>query len=210
MGFVLLASPVFALNPKPAPNAKSIARRVDAHYNKLRSLSVQFTETYMGMGMSRTESGRLLIARPGCMKWSYAHPAGKLFVVDGKYGYSYTPGDAQAERYPSRQLNDFRSPLRFLLGHTHIEKELTSLTVTPDEGGFVLHGVPKGMGKQVTKVQLRVLADGTIQEIRWTEADGATTEFLLNEERENPPIAPGAFTFRPPPGVVVVRGLAPI
>lgn len=210
LSFVLLVSPAFASSHGLTPNAKSIARRVDAHYNKLRGLSVQFTETYTGMGMSRTESGTLLIAKPGRMKWSYAHPAGKLFVVDGKYGYSYTPGDAQAERYPAKQLNDFRSPLRFLLGRTHIEKELTGLTVTPNEGGFELRGVPKNMEKQVADVRLEVAADGTIQAIRWRETDGATTEFIFQGERENPPMVPGTFTFQPPPGVVVVRGLAPI
>jgi outer membrane lipoprotein carrier protein len=192
------------------PTAAQAAGRVDAHYNHLHSLRVQFTETYQGMGMKRMETGTLLLAKPGRMKWSYTQPAGKLFLVDGKYGYSYTPGDAQAERYPAKQLEDFRSPLRFLLGHARIEKELTGLTLAADGDHYRLRGVPKGMEQRVSEVSLTVTADGTIEAIEWKETDGATTEFRLTGEQGNPAISADTFLFQAPPGVVVVRGLAPI
>ncbi len=192
------------------PTLPELAGRVDAHYNRLHSLSVQFTETYQGMGMQRSESGTLLLAKPGRMKWSYTQPAGKLFVIDGKYGYSYTPGDAQAERYPTKQLEDFRSPLRFLLGHAQIQKELTGLTLTPDGADYQLRGVPKGMEQRVSEVELTVTIDGTIEVMQWKETDGATTEFRLSNEQQNPMLSAGAFSFQPPAGVVVVHGLAPI
>jgi outer membrane lipoprotein carrier protein len=162
------------------------------------------------MGMTRTETGTLWVAKPGRMKWSYTKPAGKLFVVDGKYGYAYTPGDAQAERYPAKELSDFRSPLRFLLGHTRIAKELSDLEVTQSGASYELRGIPQGTEARVSEVKLTVAPDGTIQRIRWKETDGATTEFDLSVEIVNPLIAPGTFTFQAPPGVVVVRGMAPI
>ncbi len=187
-----------------------MAKRVDAHYNRLHSLRVQFTETYQGMGMRRSESGTLLIEKPNRMKWDYTQPSGKVFVVNGKYGYSYTPGDAQAERYPAKQLEDFRSPLRFLLGHTQIQKELTGLTMISNGSGYQLRGVPRGMEQQVSEVQLNVAPSGTIESIRWRETDGATTEFRLTEAQRNPALPAGTFSFQPPAGVVVVTGLAPI
>lgn len=195
---------------KSPPTAHSVAARVDAHYNHLRSLSVQFTETYQGMGMDRTESGALLLARPGRMKWVYSQPEGKLFVIDGKYGYSYSPGDAQAQRYPAKQLEDFRSPLRFLLGHAQIEKELSGLTMTPDGQEYRLRGVPHDMEQRVSQVTLTVTASGTITAIAWRETDGATTDFRLMNEQPNPPVSASSFSFQPPAGVVVVHGLAPM
>ncbi len=204
------AMPAWAATASTTPTVQELAKRVDAHYNHLHSLSVQFIETYRGMGMKRAESGTLLLAKPGRMKWSYTQPAGKLFVIDGKYGYSYTPGDAQAERYPAKQLEDFRSPLRFLLGHARIEKELHDLTLTADSTDYRLRGVPNGMEQRVSDVELTVTADGTIEAIEWKETDGATTEFRLMNEQGNPPILPDSFLFQPPAGVVVVRGLAPI
>jgi outer membrane lipoprotein carrier protein len=214
-GWILPALLLFAAVPlvvhaAAAPTAQEISKRVDAHYNHLRSLRVQFTETYNGMGMKRTESGTLLLAKPGRMKWLYAEPAGKLFVIDGKYGYAYTPGDAQAEKYPAKQLQDFRSPLRFLLGHAQIEKELSGVTMTPDGTNYRLHGVPVNMEQRVSEVDLTVTADGKIEAMDWKEADGASTEFRLMDEQENPAIAADSFTFQAPQGVVVVRGMAPI
>ena len=203
--FLLLPASAWA-----APTVTEVASSVDRHYNRLHSLRVQFTETYDGMGMKRTESGRLLLEKPGRMKWMYAQPAGKVFLIDGKYAYSYTPGDAQADRYPAKKLDDFRTPLRFLLGHAHLEKELSGLTMTQLGKVYRLRGVPKNMGQQVSEVDLTVTADGTIQAISWKESDGATTAFQLSDEQKNPQIAPDSFHFQPPVGVVVVRGLAPI
>jgi outer membrane lipoprotein carrier protein len=187
-----------------------IGKRVDRHYNRLHSLSVRFTETYLGMGMKRTESGVLLLEKPGRMRWNYTNPAGKVFVIGGKYGYSYTPGDAQAERYRAKQLEDFRSPLRFLLGHTRIEKELTNLTLARKGADYQIRGVPKGMEQRVVEVELTVTANGRIEAIQWRETDGATTEFQLSNELPNPPLAADTFSFHAPAGVAVVKGMAPI
>lgn len=189
---------------------RELTRQVDQHYDRLHSLSVHFTETYSGMGMQRAESGILLLEKPGRMRWNYTDPLGKVFVIGGQYGYSYTPGDAQAERYPAKQLEDFRSPLRFLLGHTRIEKELTNLTLMPNGAEYLLRGIPKGMEQRVAEVELTVTSDGKIQAIQWSEVDGAITSFRLTDEQPNPPLDAATFSFVPPAGVVVVNGLAPM
>jgi outer membrane lipoprotein carrier protein len=122
-------------------DAHALAAKVDDHYNHLTSLRASYTEHYSGMGQKRTETGVLLLRKPGRMRWTYSD--GKLFVLDSKFATSYTPGDAQATRVPSKQLDDMRSPLRFLLGHTKLEKELDGLKATPAAGGDVtLAGMP--------------------------------------------------------------------
>ena len=96
------------------------------------------------MGIQRTESGTLLLVKPGRMKWQYSSPPGKLFLLDGKFAWFYTRGDPQVQRIPAKELNDLRSPLRFLLGHTELEKEIGNLTAAPAPNGFfTLTGQPK-------------------------------------------------------------------
>src|SRR6185312_15568094 len=143
------------------------------HYNHLTSLRAHYVEHYTGMGMDRTESGTLLLKKPGRMRWSYDKPVGKVFVLNGKYAWFYTPGDAQAQRIPAKQLDDLRSPLRFLLGHTQLKKELDGLTVTPDGAGFRVAGIPKGMEERVKSLALKVTAAGAIEGIRMEEVSGA-------------------------------------
>jgi len=194
-----------------SPEAHKLAQRVDRHYNQLHSLKAGFTESYEGMGMRRTESGTLLLEKPGKMRWEYSEPAGKLFVLDGKYAWFYSRGDSQVQRIPAKELDDLRSPLRFLLGHTEIEKELTNLTLAPAaEGRFALSGQPKGLEKRVSRLTLTVSADGAITGIEIEEVDGALTRFTFTGEEADGTVPKGTFRFVPPAGVPVVDALPPV
>ena len=201
-----VCAPVCAL----AQSQDAIVRKVDEHYNHLTSLRAHYSERYSGMGMDRTEEGTLLLKKPGRMRWSYAAPVGKVFVLDGKFGWFYTPGDAQATRVPAKELDDLRSPLRFLLGHTQLAKELDNLTVAPEGSGFRISGVPKGMAQRVKLLSLWVTGTGAIERMRLEEVDGAVTEFAFSGIEENVPVKDSDFGFVPPAGVTVVQGLAPM
>ena len=194
-----------------APSATQLAAAVDRHYNVLHRLRVNFTETYQGMGMDRHESGVLLLEKPGRMRWNYAEPAGKVFVLDGKYGWFYTPGDAQVQQIPAKKLDDLRSPLRFLLGHAQLTKELDGLTMAPADGDmFRLRGVPRGMEQRVRSLELVVSREGTIHSMTLEELDGSRTSFVFKDEQANPVIAVDTFRFTPPAGVQVVEGAPPV
>ena len=192
------------------PSATALAAKVDAHYNHLHSLTAHFTERYRGMGIDRTETGTLTLSKPGRMRWTYDAPSGKIFVLDGKFAVSYTPGDSQALRTPAKQLDDLRSPLRFLLGHTEIAKELDGLTLTLVSGGYTLSGVPKGMQQTVQSIGITVDASGQITGMRIVQTDGAETSFAFSDIRENVATPDSEFQFDPPPGVTIINGVAPI
>ena len=196
---------------QPSPSAKELAARVDRHYNQLRSLKAGFAENYQGMGIKRTESGTLLLLKPGRMKWDYSAPSGKLFLLDGKYAWFYTRGDPQVQRIPAKELDDLRSPLRFLLGHTELGKEMDTLTLGTAPGGlFTLTGQPKGQEARIKRLTLTVTAEGTITAIEIEETDGALTHFDFSGEQPNVPVAPDTFLFTAPPGVPVVNALPPV
>lgn len=204
-GLVLLAA--LTANAQ-APNA--ILRKVDDHYNHLSSLRTRYTEVYSGMGLHRSETGTLTLKKPGRMRWAYDQPAGKLFVLDGKFAWFYTPGDPQAQRIPAKQMNDLRTPLRFLLGHTELQKELDNINVVPAGTDEIITGIPKGMQQRVKQLTLRVSTNGTIEAMKLEELDGATTEFTFTNIEENVSVPDGDFRFTPPLGVTVVNGLPPI
>ena len=202
--FVCCATRMFALDDA------ALIRKVDDHYNHLTSLRAHYTEHYTGMGMDRTESGTLLLKKPGRMRWNYDQPVGKVFVLDGKYAWFYTPGDTQAQRVPAKELDDLRSPLRFLLGHTQLQKELDNLTVTPEGSGYKITGVPKGMSQRVKALTLGVTSTGTIEQMQIEELDGSVTSFNFSGIAENVPVKSEDFIFHPPAGVAIVNGLPPI
>ncbi len=191
--------------------AHDLAQRVDRHYDQLHSLKASFTENYAGLGMTRSESGTLLLRKPGRMLWQYSLPPGKIFLLDGKYAWFYSKGDAQVQRIPAKELDDLRSPLRFLLGHTQIEKELTGLTLAAAPNGcFTLTGQPKGQQRRVTRLALTVTAAGAITAIEVEEPDGAITRFTFTGEQPDVEIPAAVFRFTPPPGVPVVDAMPPV
>ena len=190
---------------------RALLKRVDDHYNHLHTLRTEFTETYDGLGLHRAESGTLLLSKPGRMRWTYTQPRGKLFVLDQYYAYSYAPGDAQAQRLPAKQLDDMRSPLRLLLGHTELRRELVDLSVkTEPDGSTSISGRPAGPPAQLRQLELRVAASGAIRELRLTDQDGSQTHFAFQQTEENVPVSDRDFLFSPPIGVPIVNGLPPV
>ena len=193
-----------------AATAPEIAARVDQRYNHLETLQADFTETYHGAGVSKTESGVLWLKRPGKMLWDYREPRAKVFVSDGKSAWFYVPGERQARKAAVKKLDDLRSPLRFLLGKSKLEKELSGLSLAAEvspatPGNVVLGGVPKGMEDRVSSVLMEVTPKGEIARIVVNEVDGASTEYRFDNQRENQPIADERFHFAPPPGVEVIE-----
>jgi outer membrane lipoprotein carrier protein len=207
---LLLALCLFPRTALCADTAQQLAQRVDKYYNGLHSLRTAFTESYRGMGIDREESGTLLLRKPGKMHWSYTNPPGKIFLLDGKYAWFYSPGDAQVERVAAAQMDDLRSPLRFLLGRTQLQKELDGLTLSTTPEGLQLSGVPKGMQNRVAKIVLGVNADGVIHSMSITETDGAQTAFTFKDSQADAPAPDSDFVFHPPPGIPVVDGLPPV
>lgn len=192
-------------------DAHAIADKVDQRYNRMRTLEADFTETYTGAGMTRTESGTLLLKKPGQMRWNYDQPRAKVFVTDGHIAWFYVPGEKQARRTPVKQLDDLRSPLRYLLGKTKLEKELDGLSLAPDQkpvnsGDVILRGIPRGMRDRVEQTLLEIAPDGMIVRIVVEELDGSMTEFRFHQQKENVQLADEQFHFIPPAGVEIVAG----
>ncbi|GAC1431068.1 MAG: outer membrane lipoprotein carrier protein LolA [Terriglobales bacterium] len=191
-------------------NVHAISQAVDSHYNHLRSLQAEFTETYHGAGMDRTESGTLLLKKPGKMRWEYRSPKEKLFLDDGKNAWFYLPGERQVRKTPVKKLDDLRSPLSFLLGKTQLEKELRGLSLAPDvapikPGDVVLRGIPVRWSDRITQVLLEVAPNHQIVRLVVEEVDGSTTEYALNQQKENIEMTDKNFQFVPPAGTETIQ-----
>jgi outer membrane lipoprotein carrier protein len=209
---LVLPSPLCAL----AEDVHAIAQAVDEHYNHLHSLQAEFTETYRGSGMERTESGTLWLAKsglkkPGKMRWEYRSPREKLFVSDGTSAWFYVPGDRQVRKTDARKLDDARSPLALLLGRTRLEKELQGLSLAPDvepvaTGDVVLRGVPQALADRVSEILLEVTPEHRIARIVMNEVDGSATEYRFSDQKENVAIPERQFQFSPPAGTETIEG----
>jgi outer membrane lipoprotein carrier protein len=184
----------------------SLLKNVEARYNKAKTLQVFFKETYTPPGkMKRSESGILMLKKPGKMRWQYSQPAGKLFVSDGKWLWLYTPDENRAEKMKFKETDDLRAPLAFLLGKLNFDKEFQNLKGVQEAGGMRITAEPKSENLPYSHVEFLVGADTTIKEVKVTGYDKSIIHFTFDQERLDPPLEGKLFNFQPPKGVELVE-----
>ncbi len=185
-------------------NISRILNGVEERYNHTQSLDVAFSETYTLQGRKHSEKGELFLRKPGRMRWQYSSPAGKLFVSDGKFIYSYYPDENRAEKMKFRETEDMRAPLAFLLGRLNFKEDFREFRAQPDGENVLLTAIPKSDKLPYTQVTFLVSPDFAIHSLSVKGQDGSELDFTFENEKRNPPLPNDMFTFVPPPGVEFV------
>ncbi|MFN0085294.1 MAG: LolA family protein [Blastocatellia bacterium] len=183
-----------------------IVRGLQAKYNNLSSFAADFTQLHHEPGgRQRRETGRMLLKKPGRMRWDYASPEAKLFLSDGKWIYEYVPAEKFATRASVKESDDLRAPFAFLLGRGNLRRDFKIIEFSAESparaGNRVLRFAPK---RASSFRELLVEIDpGTLQLSRLTlvESGGGRSDFLFSNIRENAAAPESQFVFVPPAGV---------
>lgn len=184
---------------------------LNGRYNSMHSWQADFTQVYTRGLDRRVESGRLYLQKPGRMRWNYTQPQAKQFVVSGKNIWQYTAGDPEATLTTIQSDSDLRTPLRFLLGHTDLAKELDDLAYSAlaplHPGDLVIHGRPQAAESAGWReVWIEVTPAYEIERLLITGLDGSQNDIELSHIQPNVQLPAHLFEFQPPPGVRVVPG----
>ena len=183
-----------------------LLKRVETRYNQAKTLQVLFHEDYTPAGRAkRTESGTLVLRKPGKMRWDYDQPKGKLFVSDGKYLWLYTPLENRAERMKLKESDDMRAPLAFLLGKLDFQKEFRNLQAKREGPDMRITAEPKTDNLPYSAVEFLVTPDQRIKVVKVTGFDHSVLEFRLDEEKVDPPLDAKLFQFQVPKGARLVE-----
>ena len=188
-----------------------LLKGVETRYNRATTLQVLFHEEYTPPGPGggparRSESGKLMLRKPGRMRWDYSQPKGKLFISDGKFMWLYTPAENRAEKMKLQESDDMRAPLAFLLGKLNFEKEFRNLHARPEGTGTRITAEPKTGNLPYSAVEFLVTAENRIRQVKVTGFDNSILDFTFEEESLNPPLDAKLFQFQTPPGAEVVDG----
>jgi outer membrane lipoprotein carrier protein len=202
----LLSLPAFASTQ--SPELDQLINSLQSKYDKLSSLATDFTQVYTAPGeRARRESGRLLLKKPGKMRWDYASPETKLFISDGKWLYEYVPAEKYATRSSVREADDLRAPFAFLLGRGNLRRDFKRIEFAGEApvkaGNKVLRMVPK---RAMDFKELLIEVEPTslqISRLSIIEPNGARSDFIFPNVQENVPASAAQFTFKVPLGVEV-------
>jgi outer membrane lipoprotein carrier protein len=193
-----------------ATTADKLIKRVETRYNAAQTLSVDFVENYNMQGHPRPpEEGKLTLRKGHMgavdkMRWDYVHPAGKLFISDGKTVYLYSADENRVERMPFKNTEDMRAPFAFLLGHLEMRKQFRDFSVRPGEGGEWLTGTSKNDRTPYDNIEMLIAGDGSVKQLKVAGRDQSQLTFTFSAEQVNVPVNDALFQFNIPKGAEVV------
>ncbi|HVH25611.1 MAG TPA: outer membrane lipoprotein chaperone LolA [Vicinamibacterales bacterium] len=193
------------------PTADELAQALQRKYDAVADFSADFVHTYQGGVLKRklTERGKVLIKKPGKMRWDYDAPERKQFISDGARMYFYIPADRQVMVSPVPPDAAATTPALFLAGKGRLVAEFaasyTDLPADLPTGNLALKLVPKS--KQTEYDWLVLVVDPASLAIRGLvtiDAQGGSSTFAFTNLKENVGLADDQFNFRIPRGVEVV------
>jgi outer membrane lipoprotein carrier protein len=196
-----------------ALTAGEVADAVQHRYDSVKDFSSDFVQVYQSGALKKQmapERGRLLIKKPGRMRWEYTSPEHKLFVSDGLKMYSYVEADKQVFVDPVPADDNPATPSMFLAGKGNLTRDFTVSLVDAapgmPAGTVALKLVPKKPQPDYDWLALEVEA-GTyhLRGLVTPDSQGGTSTFTFPNLKENVGLADKDFEFKPPRGVDMVN-----
>jgi outer membrane lipoprotein carrier protein len=193
------------------PTAGDVALSLQHKYDGIRDFSADFTHSYRGGVLRKelSEKGRVLVKKPGKMRWEYTTPEPKTFVSDGSRIYSYVPQDKQVLVSKVPADNTATTPSLFLAGKGNLTRDFTPSLVEPPAdspaGLRALKLVPKKA--QPDYDWLILLVDSSTLSLRGlitSDTQGGTSTLTFTNLKENVGLADKEFTFNVPRGVEII------
>jgi outer membrane lipoprotein carrier protein len=212
---IVVASGLVATAARPVTagdtTAPELAQALQRKYDGIRDFSADFVHAYEGGVLRKliTERGRLLIKKPGKMRWEYSAPEMKTFVSDGVKMYSYIPEDKQVIVATVPPQDDATTPTLFLAGKGSLTRDFTpalvELPAGMQAGSRALKLVPKSPQRDYDWLVLVVdPATLGLRGLVTIDAQGGKSSFSFKNLKENVGLTDKDFAFKIPRGVDIV------
>jgi outer membrane lipoprotein carrier protein len=199
---------------------EDVADRLQARYDKIDSLTFNFTQSTSGemSGRPRKASGRAAFVKlegKSYMRWDYTSPDKQVLVSDGELFSMYFAKLEQMIISPAESL-DADLTYAFFTGRGILKKDFH---IRPAEEGFqsessefnIIKLIPKTAQSQVQDIHLWVTPDSLIRRINIRDHFGTITILNLSDIETNsltdkaPKELLSFFSFVPPEGTEIIR-----
>jgi outer membrane lipoprotein carrier protein len=206
---LLLTGPVAAQSPS-APAADAVAHDLQKKYDRVADFAADFVHAYRGgvLKQQATERGRLLVKKPGKMRWDYTNPERKLFVSDGRKIYSYIPQDRQVTVTTMPRGEQAPTPALFLTGQGDLTRDFSAAfdkVADAPAGSVALKLTPKRQEPEYESLTLVVDQKTlSLQMLITVDSQGGRSAFTFSNLKENVGLADNQFVFQMPRNVEVI------
>jgi outer membrane lipoprotein carrier protein len=194
----------------PADCAAALTARVQRRYDRMHELEARFTQRTISALSPAGEvtTGRVALAKPGRMRWSYETPEASLVVSDGSTLWIYDPAAREAQKLAVSEQFLSGAAFQFLLGSGRIADsfQVQADGCTAQRARLTL--TPKAVASyQALELEVDT-ASGEAHSTAVLDLFGNRTEVEFSELRYDRGLDPSTFRFTPDSGVRVIE-LAP-
>lgn len=213
--FLFLLSLILGLAPLAASGAdrpEEVMTKVQAQYDKSGAFQARFQQESRLKAMQQTDSaaGWMYFQKPSRMRWQYEIPAEqkKEVVSDGRLVWMYMPQDAVVMVYKIEQVLRSDLVMRFFSGIGQFQKDFNISWNRPPKQGepLVIDLFPKKEQAELKRLTLTINPKTyLLDKLEFSNALGEETRFAFSQMKLDVKLAPDFFSFKPPPGVQVVR-----
>jgi outer membrane lipoprotein carrier protein len=209
---ILLVTSVWTQGGVTDSDLEASIQGLQKRYSAIKDLQMEFFQHYKSpRRVPKTEAGILFLKRPGMMRWEYKTPTEKLFISDGKMIYFYLPGEHQVQKTRVRESSDQRIPFLFLLGKGNLKKDFSKIEWVSDmepvfPGNKMIYAYPKQGIDEFSKILMEFDPyHYQLQRVTVFEIDGATSEFVFSNIKENIGTKTSLFNFKIPSNAEVLE-----
>ncbi len=198
--------------PRPhEPCVLESVEKIQGFYDSVTDLEGRFVQSTEAVGIGASlageesqATGRVVLAKPGRMRWEYEAPEPSLVISNGKSLWIYDPSAGEAQHLAVTEEYLSGAALQFLMGGGVLleEYDVRQERCAPDQVDLIL--LPK---RPATYESLRLRANretGQIIETVLVDLLGNTTRLSLQGMQTNRSPEDSRFVFVAPPGVRVL------
>ncbi len=158
-----------------------------------------FTQTYIPAGFSsgETETGKMSLALPDCLRWDYQDPYPKSFLLCGGLAHSWNTEDKAGRRYRVDRRNEPGLDL-LLLGVDDLKTRYQATAKSVEKGWIEVALASKGAATELADATLTVdPAQKRLVAVAYHDREGNLTRFEIKNYRD----LSRSGTFSPPSGI---------
>jgi len=187
------------------------ASSVQSHYEGVRDVAARFEQTTNAarLGTSptspATSRGRVSLAKPGKMRWTYEEPEPSLVVSDGKTVWIYDPAFNEVQKLPASEGFLTGAAAQFLLGAGDMRRDFKVAARSCSETAAELELTPRQPATYEKLVLTVEPATGNVSKTRIVDLLGNVVEVAFLDQRFNLAPADSEFRFDVPDGVKVIE-----
>ncbi|MBU2538787.1 MAG: outer membrane lipoprotein carrier protein LolA [Proteobacteria bacterium] len=186
-----------------------LAQKLQARYEETKTMTADFKQsTSVPMTTrKRLGAGKLVIFKPGRIRWDYLTPDRQVLISDGKKVSMYFADSAQMMVQPVSQYINSDVTYAFFAGTGNIVRDFRVLP--PERKGDAnlraIKLVPKTEHPQVDYLHIWIDENFMVRRLEIVDHFGSITDLVFSNITRNEPVSPEVFVFTPPLGTEIIQ-----